>query len=115
MKFAIPQLFVRFYPCNAETGLKSNSERRTEHGEPLRVSYVVMNPSFSDLKSYDSNWMCNPELRTDPQTGHAILVPDIDLCDRENMWVFDNDDAFVAYCQALRKLKEIWAELEVTE
>lgn len=114
MHVRIPLLFTRFYSCTDDNGLTPNAPgRKTDHGYPLRISFVVMLPKYNDGRIYDSRWMCDGDLITDDKLGHMILVDDVDIVEQEDVYIFDEDDHELAHKQALRKMKELWAEMEL--
>lgn len=90
---SIPMLFVRDYAG--------------------KISYVVMNPDCCNWRPYDSTWMRSEHLQTDGYAKKQIYTHDVDICKDENVFVFDDDDPEVSFRHALRKMQELWAQLEI--
>jgi hypothetical protein len=91
----MPFLFVR------------HSVNPTDDG--LYAIYVVMLADCFNLKSYNPGWMQDEVLGDG--TDHSVMVPDVDLC--EERWVFDSTDSIQNELNAMKKMQELWATIEI--
>lgn len=108
--FGYPFMFVRRRRVTKENGLKANGI-----GTKFRVTHVVMLTSSWDLVHYNSSWMDDPVLGDSRTDDDLVTVPDVDLVDDHNVFVFDSDDSMQNEFDALNKMKELWAALSVPE
>jgi hypothetical protein len=75
----------------------------------LYAIYVVKLALCFDLKTYNCGWM-EDEVLGDG-TDYSVSIPDLDLC--EERWVFDSIDSVQNELDAMRKMQELWAALEI--
>jgi hypothetical protein len=92
----MPFMFVRGGSIGTDAGMKA--------------TYVVMLASGFDLKPYNPGWM-DDEVLGDG-TDDSVMVPDVDLC--EERWVFDSMDSMQNELDAMNKMQELWALLEIS-
>ncbi len=106
----MPIMFIRCYKCTEQNGLIPNVD--ISNGIRNRVSFVVILPSYSYPKEYDSGWQKHPMLIHDPSLGYAVYVQDIDTIKEDNVFVFDYDDVEESRRQALSKMRQLWNQLQ---
>jgi hypothetical protein len=106
MSYKMPFMFRRDTRCTTENGLVAN-----DRNGKFRIVYVVMLALCWDMKHYNSSWMDNPNLPRHCTDDDYCLVPDIDLTDYENIYVFNLDNPEEAEIQAIYKMKELWANV----
>lgn len=75
-------------------------------GAPM---YVVKLTTYWDLTTYNQDWMDDPILGN--QNTHQVLVPDVDIT--EETFVYSPDDPVKNERDALLKMKELWAKMEI--
>ncbi len=109
----IPFLFIRHIFCQGFPDVVPN---RGEGERAERVIFIIKLARCTDEVMYNASWMADPIMGANTQhygKGDYVTVPGVDLC--EETFVFDYDDFEEARYQALRKLRELWIQVEVTE
>lgn len=103
----IPFMFCRYRACTPENGLSDNTGR----GEHMTA---IVKLALFDMTFYDSGWMNDPDMSpTNKSSSDYTLIPDVDLCHEK--FVFDGDSALENEKAALRKMKELWAKVEIED
>lgn len=108
----IPFLFIRHQRCTEENGLVPNCF--VGSATEKRVSFIVKRAMHTDETLYNAKWMDDPTMGacgTCYTSDDFVTVPGIDIT--EETFVFDNDDLDEARYQALRKVRELWIQVEV--
>src|SRR5690606_10823320 len=105
----IPFIFFRNRVCTPSNALKPNS-----HDNKRRTAVVILAKCW-DCKSYSSAWMGNPALSQTDCDFDYTMIPDIDVSDYENIFIFDSDDSAKNERDALLKMKELWSKVELTD
>jgi hypothetical protein len=69
--------------------------------------YVVMVSQSWSMKPYEAGWMQDEILSPGP-----TFVPDVDIVDDKDVFVFDSDDSMQNELDAVAKMKELWAQVQ---
>lgn len=112
MSMRIPLMFTRQIRCTEENGLKPNSGP----DYPWRMIHVVMLPLHTDGKFYNTKWMGSDHVLgqcKNDENSDYVYIPDVDIVDDKDIYVFDGDDAEKNYLGALRKMRELWMQMEI--
>lgn len=87
----------------------------TRHLRGVGTIYIVKLASYTDQVLYDAQWMRDPVMGSSGDYGSDdyVTVPGLDI--REATFVFDNGDPELARREALAKMKELWAAVNIEE
>lgn len=72
------------------------------------TSYIVVLPMHLDETYVETAWQGNSDF-----PSGEMHQPSIDILDKKDTYIFDSDDSHENYRQALLKMKELWAQVEI--
>lgn len=115
----VPLLYMQYRMCTPENGLTPNLEgiRTNPNGPgsgPYRLTFVVYHPTHTDEPFCDTRWMDDPNLITDDKFGHYVTQIGLDLVDVDGQYIYDYDDVDQSRREAMAKMKQLWAEFDIS-